>query len=177
MTLGFGLLGALTFLAAALLLPLRLCVRMTYPDPSEAEVRLLWWTVSRWRAAPHPASPATRNQGKEHGGAPSPLTSLETFEAFLGPLQSTPVGNLRIAARAGAGDPAVTAVLYGAAWSVLSTLLSIRGIQPAALRLDPVMEGTAQLRARGEAEVRVTLLLLLQAAARALRTLRAGSAG
>ncbi|MDA8345818.1 MAG: DUF2953 domain-containing protein [Thermaerobacter sp.] len=183
MTLGFGLLGALVFLLAMLFLPLRLSLRLAYPGVSVAQVRLYAWTLSRWSSLPElplqRQSPPAKPDGnaQESGSGPNSLRSIEAFSAFLSPLRSAPVGALRIVARGSTGDPATTALLYGAAWSVLGTFLAARGLRPQELSLQPQLLGPAEVNAYGEAEVQVTLLSLAAGALHALRRLKAPIAG
>ncbi len=176
MTFGFGLLGALAFSFLMLLMPLRLFVRLRYPGVSEAEARLFGWTLSSWTSIA--AAAADPSQGGPQSGAgnaasgPGPLRDLKAFAAFLAPLRSAPVGDLRIAAQGSAGDPAATALLYGAAWSVLGTFLAVRGLRPREIQIEPLLQGPAEWRASGEAELRVMPWSLILGGVRALRVLR-----
>ncbi len=174
MTLFFGLLGALLALFGLLFAPLRLWLRLAYPGVSEAQVRLFRWTLSSWTSAPVPWAPPSPSGGAQGGGMnpAAQLRDIEALGAMLAPLRAAPVGDLRIAAEGSSGDPAVTALLYGFAWSAVGTFLSLRGLRPALLSLSPQLQGPAALRAYGEAEIPVTPFTLLLGALRALRVMR-----
>lgn len=174
MTLVFGLLGALSVTVALLALPLRFCLRLEYPVGSGAEVQLYGWTLSRWASLRPDAkrSPAAA-PSEASGQAASPARYIEALGAFFAPIRRAPVEDLRVAARGSTGDPAATALLYGAAWSLLGTACAVRGLRPQRADLQPVLEGPAEMRALGEAKVRIAVGSLLLGAVRALWALRA----
>ncbi len=176
LTLLFGLLGALSVTVALLALPLRFSLRLEYPGGSGAEIRLYGWTLSRWAPLrPNAERSPAEAPSEGSGQTASPLRYIEALGAFLSPIRRAPVEDLRVAARGSTGDPAATALLYGAAWSLLGTVCAARGLRPQRADLQPVLAGPAEMRALGEAKVRITVGSLLLGAVRALRVLRAAS--
>ena len=175
----WGLLGAVLAAVALLLVPLRLSSMLHWPGFSEAEVRLGPWLVSRWQASgpswPRRSQAAGSRGGDAKGAVSPPLVGVtEAVGAFFAALQRAPVGGLELEAEGGLGDPAATALLYGAAWAALGGLMAAAG-HPVRVRLTPRLEGPGggKLHARGE--VAVTLGRLALAALRALAVMRRGS--
>jgi hypothetical protein len=165
----WGLGGALLALVALLAVPLTLRSVVRWPGFSEAEVLVGPWRISRWHA-PGPRSPRRAaggsGQGGGQAGGPDRDAMLAALQAFFQTLRRTPVSEAALDGEGGVGDPAVTAVLYGLAWSVLGGVATAEG-QGVRVRLTPKLEGPAGGRLHARARVTLTLGRLLLAGLRA----------
>ncbi len=173
----WGLLGAALAVAAILLVPFRLSSLVHWPGFSEAEVRLGPWLCSRWQATGPRWPKRQRREGSRDKGARStvsPMGVMAAFGAFFAALGRAPVRGLELEAEGGVGDPAATALIYGAAWAVLGGLATSAG-GPARVRLTPRLEGPAGGRLHARGEVTVTLGRLLLAALKAFAAMRRDS--
>ena len=170
----WGLGGTLLALIALLAMPLTLRSLVRWPGFSEAEVLVGPWRISRWHA-PGPRSPLRAaggsGQDSDHAGGAEPGAMLVALQAFFRTLRRTPVSDAALDGEGGVGDPAVTAVLYGLAWSVLGGIATAEG-QGVRLRLTPRLEGPAGGRLHAHARVSLTFGRLLLAGLRARRAMR-----
>jgi len=167
----WGLGGLLLALVVLLLLPLRLSSELLWPGASEAEVRLGRLRLARWGAA-GPQLPRMHVSGGGGGRrAPSPAFLWAADRAFFAALRGAPVERARLSLEGGVGDPAVSAVLSGLAWSVLGPALAARA-GTTRLEIHPWLEGPAGGRLKGSVEVRVTPARLMAAGLRAYLALR-----
>lgn len=181
----WGLLGTVMGALALLLVPLRLSSVLHWPGYSEARVCLGPWRVSHWQAAgprwrrllPQvrrlgEGGATGKGVGKGHAGSGPPLRALwAESDGFFARLRRIPMQGVQLEAEGGVGDPAVTAVLYGAAWALLGGLLAGQGQQVVA-KLTPRFEGPATGRLDARAEVSVTLGRLMLAALWGMEVLR-----
>jgi hypothetical protein len=92
-------------------------------------------------------------------------------QAFFAALTPAGVVQARLRVEGGVGDPAATAVLYGAAWALLGGALAVTA-HPGRLEIVPRLEGPATGRLEEGAVVTLTPGRILLAACRALRALR-----
>lgn len=170
MALG-GLLGFLLAACAVLFLRLRIRVELQTGRPALATAGCLGmrWTYRAERGA----APGGQKGGGSAGG-PGAGQALFALRALLDPLRPVPVRGARFALRGGTGDAATTAVLYGALWAAISTWAEVSGTQPEMLRVEPTLEGAANLWAMAAAEIRPPLWRLVLGGLRALRALRSG---
>ncbi len=172
----WGLGGALLALIALLAVPLTLRSIVHWPGFSEAEVSVGPWRISRWHA-PGPRSPlraaGSAGQGGGQVGGPASDAMIAAAQTFFRTLRRTPVSDVALDGEGGVGDPAVTAVLYGLAWSVLGGIATAEG-QGVRLRLTPRLEGPAGGRLHARAQVSLSVGRLLVAWLRAMRAARRG---
>jgi hypothetical protein len=97
--------------------------------------------------------------------------AVAAIDAFFATLRRVPVKKAQLAAEGGVGDPAATALLYGAAWALVGGLVTAKG-EPVEIVLTPRLEGPAGGRLDARAEVSLTSFRLLLGVLRALRARR-----
>ena len=171
----WGLLGLLLAVAALMPLPLTLASELHWPGFSEAQVRLGPVCLSRWHAAgprlPHRRPAKAKAVGAKTPLRPGPAQMAQALHAFFAVLGRSRISQARLRMEGGVGDPAATAVLYGAAWALAGGAATAGGAG-GRLEIVPRLEGPATGSLEESAEVTVTPWQLATAAFTAIAALR-----
>lgn len=160
-----GLVGAALAPALLMLFPLSISVDLRTEEPGVARLWLCGLeTVYRRRRMARGRRRFVPRGAAASRSDPSPERALAALGALLSPLQRVPVTGTEISMMGGTGDAAATATLYGAVWALLGALITVSGIEPRILAIEPRLDGPPLLDARARAEMRVPIWRLVYGA-------------